>query len=178
MLCLHGEKCRGEFSINGLSWYCSQPSTCHFKCSEEEEFIYNQVVKKFLATKQPPPKCCVKIAGSYPRSMEDLMLDPRGETPEVARNYAKMKVVSDKENHNLGRPYFVCPKRRNKCNYFVWGDQIIVEKPLCNHGKPSKLTTVKKEGSNKGRKFFCCAERKENSCKFSQWFKDQEELEG
>ena len=150
MRCLHGKRAGSRLRYGYRTPvrynYCQQPSTCHFEVysNDRHKDLYYEAVKTFLATNQKLPKGCVKIAGSYPRSMEDLMLDPRGEkTPEVARNYAKMKVVSDKENGNFGRPYFACSKSKNKCNYFDWGDQIIDEKPLCNHGKPSKLTTVK-----------------------------------
>ena len=162
MLCLHGKPCRGNFSRSGFSWQCAEPSTCHFKCSEEETSMYDQAVKRFLEAKQPRPKCCVKIAGSY----------RRGKTPEVPRRYAKMKPNTDVENYSFARPYFVCSKKRNPCSYFAWGDGIILEKPLCDHGKPSKRTWVKKEGPNKGRMFYCCAEQKENMCKFSQWTDD------
>ena len=156
MLCLHGKptgsRLRYGYRTPVRYDYCKKPSTCHFEVysNDKHKDLYCEAVKTFLATNQKLPKCCVEIAGSYPRSMEDLMLDPRGETPEVARNYAKMKVVSDKENGNFGRPYFVCSKFKNKCNYFEWGDQVIVEKPLCEHGKPSKLTTVKNYGRNHG----------------------------
>ena len=187
MLCLHGKPTGSRVQISNYGCrtpvrydYCRQPSTCHFEVysNDRHKDLYCEAVKTFLATNQKLPKCCVEIAGSYPRTMKGLMNDPRGnaETPEVARNYAKMKVVIDKEKGSFGRPYFVCSKFKNKCNYFEWGDQVIVEKPLCKHGNPSNLITVKKEGPNKDRKFFCCAEQKENSCKFFQWFEDQEEL--
>ena len=175
MLCLHGKPagsrvqvptygCRTPVRYN----YCRQPSTCHFNVysNDRHKDIYCKAVKTFLATNQKLPTCCAETAGS------------------TVRNYAKMKVVNDKEKGSFGRLYFVCSKFKNKCNYFEWGDQVIVEKPLCKHGNSplckhgnsSRLMTVKKEGPNKGRKFFCCAERKENSCKFFQWFEDQEEL--
>ena len=161
MLCLHGKPCRGNWVE--FSWECAQPSTCHFECPVGEDFMYDRAVKNFLAVKQPRPKCCVKIAGSY----------RRGETPEAERNYAKMKLNTDVEHYSLGRPYFVCSKQCDPCGYFAWGDGPIDEKPLCDHGKPSKTIRVWEDGPNKYRRFFCCGERKkENICKFSQWVDD------
>ena len=94
---------------------------------------------------------------------------------DVVRNYTKMKVVTDMKKESYGRPFFVCPirKQNQRCDYFAWGDQTIVERPLCEHGKPSRLLTVKKEGPNKGRKFFSCAEQKENRCDFFEWFREE-----
>ena len=45
----------------------------------------------------------------------------------IGRTYAKMKVVTDKEKENFGRPFFVCPHERHPCNFFAWGDQEIPE---------------------------------------------------
>ena len=91
------------------------------------------------------------------------------------RNYAKMKVVTDMEKENFTRPFFVCSKKDDPCSYFEWGDQRIIETPLCKHGQPSRLFTVKKEGPNKDRSFFSCRERDENRCKFFKWTEDVEE---
>ena len=86
-----------------------------------------------------------------------------------------MKMVTDKEKENFGRPFFVCPHKRNPCNYFEWGDQKIPETPLCEHLRACRMFTVKKEGPNKNRRFFCCGERDENRCKFFQWFEELED---
>ena len=145
-ICLCGKPVGGTFTKEGLCFHCS---FCHYFCTEQDAFIYDQGVKKFLATKQDRPRCCM---------IEGLM-----------RNYARMRVVTDMEKPNFGRPFFVCSKKHNPCNYFEWGDQQIIEKPLCKHGKPSGLFTVKKEGPNKDRMFFRCRE-KENMCKFFKWF--------
>ena len=147
-------------------------------CSEDQAHLYDKAVKEFLATKQDRPKCCaVKIPGQ--RTVRTLVNDGGNvEIPEVAvvRNYAKMKVVTDMEKESFGRPFFVCSKEKDRCDYFAWGDQIIVERPLCKHGNPSLLMTVKKEGPNKGRKFFRCAEqKKENDCDFFEWFRGEPE---
>ena len=167
MLCLHGKKCYVGSSLkNGTFWYCAHPGpSCHFKCTKVEAHLYDKAVKKFLATKQDRPKCCAITSTQVENGV--------AETPVViGRQYAKMKVVTDTKKESFGRPFFVCPirKQNQRCNYFAWGDQIIVESPLCKHGKPSLLLTVKKEGPNKNRKFFGCAEQKEKRCKFFQWF--------
>ena len=85
----------------------------------------------------------------------------------IGRRYAKMKVVTDTEKESFGRPFFVCPAKRNPCNYFEWGDQEIVETPLCEHRWPSQMLKVKKEGPNKDRSF-------ENRCMFFKWANDDE----
>lgn len=38
----------------------------------------------------------------------------------------------------------------------------------CQHGD-AKLLTVKKDGPNKGRQFYACAEPKEYQCDFFEW---------
>ena len=173
MLCLHGEKCYvGSSMKNGKTyWYCPHPvSSCHFKCTEDDAELYDKAVKEFLATKQERPKCCA-IKSTL---VED---EVTVEMPHLGRRYAKMKVVTDTKKESFGRPFFVCPisKPDQRCNYFVWGDKIIVESPLCEHGKPSRLSVVKKEGPNKDRKFFACAEQRENRCDFFEWFRGEPE---
>ena len=151
MLCLHGKPTGKIKTEKGLTlWVCQQPSTCHFSCSEDEKYLYSGAVEDFLSTSQPRPLCCMG---------------------EGMRNYAKMKVVTDMGKESFGRPFFVCSKKdqSDQCNYFEWGDQRIVETPLCKHGKPSRMLKVKKEGPNKDRSFFCCREREENRCKFFKW---------
>ena len=144
MLCLHGKEATKSTTENGTFWFCNQPKKCHFLCSDEQTYIYDAAIKEFLATKQSVPKCC------------------SGE--------AKIKVVTDMEKQNFGRPFFVCGKEDDPCQYFEWGDQQIIEKPLCKHGKPSGLFRVKK-GPNQDRMFFrCCEKEKENMCNFFKWF--------
>ena len=58
MLCLHGEEAGTSTTEKGTFWYCKQPSTCHFFCSEDQVDLYDKAVKKFLATNQKRPKCC------------------------------------------------------------------------------------------------------------------------
>ena len=157
---------------NGTVWYCTHPSSssCHFKCTKDNAELYSKGVKEFLATKQDRPKCC---------AIKSTLVTNEGsvEMPHLGRQYAKMKVVTDRKKESYGRPFFVCPTRKQnqRCNYFAWGDQAIFERPLCKHGKPSRLLTVKKEGPNKDRKFFACDEQKENRCGFFEWFRGEPE---
>ena len=131
-------------------------------CSEDQAYLYGKAVKEFLATKQSQPRCC-KIEDGNPKQASDGSV-------LCERNYAVMRVVRDMEKASFGRPFFVCSKENDKCNYFAWGDERIIEKPLRKHGKPCRLQKVKKEGPNKDRNFLCCAEPKEKSCKFFKWF--------
>ena len=141
-------------------------SSCHFECTEDDAELYAKAVKEFLATKQDQPKCC-SIAST--RYMNGVVYPP----VVIRRIHAKMKVVTDKEKENFGRPFFVCSRKRNPCNFFAWGDEKIPETPLCNHHRASRMLTVK-NGPNKGRKFFACAEQKGNCCKFFQRFEELE----
>ena len=152
MLCLHGKPAVTSTTENGTSWTCDEPSPCHFSCPKGQKHLYVEAVEDFLSTGQPRPLCCM------------------GEN--CVRNYAKLKVVTSREKGNFGRPYFVCSKKEDGCRYFEWGDRKIVETPLCSHQWPSRMLKVKKEGPNKGRSFFCCRERGENSCKFFKWTDD------
>ena len=166
MLCLHGKPVgsRVQASTYGCRTpvrydYCRQPSTCHFEVysNDRHKDLYYEAVKTFLATNQKLPTCCVETTGS------------------TVRNYAKMKVVNDKEKGSFGRPYFVCSKFKNKCNYFEWGDQVIVEKPLCKHGNSplckhgnsSRLMTVKKKGLIKIESSFAVLNEKKTVASFS-----------
>ena len=142
-------------------------SSCHFKCTEDDAELYAKGVKEFLATKQDRPKCCAITSTRY---INGVACPPE----VIGRNYAKMKMVTDKEKENFGRPFFVCPHKRDSCNYFEWGDQKIPETPLCEHLRACRMFTVKK-GPNKNRRFFCCGERGENRCKFFQWFEELED---
>ena len=155
MLCLHGKPTGKINTKNGTSWVCVQPSTCRFSCSEDQKYLYAGAVEDFLNTGQSRPLCCMGEDG--------------------VRNYAKMKVVTDVEKASFTRPFFVCSKEADPCSYFEWGDQRIIKTPLCQHQQPSRLFTVKKEGQNKDRSFFCCRERDEKRCKFFKWTEDVEE---
>ena len=91
----------------------------------------------------------------------------------LMRNYAKMRVVTDVEDDYFGRPFFVCSKKHKPCNYFAWGDISIIPRPLCEHEKPCDIQKEWKEGPNKGRYFFSCAER--SSCKFFKWLETEDQ---
>ena len=152
MLCLHGKPTGKIKTEKGTLLTCQQPSTCHFSCSEDQKYLYSRAVECFLRTNQDRPLCCM------------------GEG--TSRNYAKMKADTVT---SLGRPFFVCSKKDDPCNYFAWGDKHIIPRPVCKHGKPSQLFTVKNEGPNKDRKFFGCDEQKENKCNFFKWFREEPE---
>ena len=120
MLCLHGEPALPVSKINGTFWICRHrnwDSNCHFSCEEKELApLYDKAVKAFLATKKDRPQCCA-ITSTMTR-------DGVTEPPVVTGHcYAVMKVITDKENENYGRPFFVCPLRHEPCNYFAWGDE-------------------------------------------------------
>ena len=124
MLCLHDEKCYATSSFkNGTCWYCKNRSDdCHFKCTEDQAHLYAKAVKAFLASKQDRPKCCA-ITSTV---IENGVTKP---PVVIGRQYTEMKVVTDMEKESFGRPFFVCPIRKpdQRCNYFAWGDQKIVE---------------------------------------------------
>ena len=136
---------------NRLFWFCNQNPTCHFICSEDEGYLFETGIMAFDRTNQPQPKCC-------------------------GNNLAKLRVVKDMLKQNYGRPFFVCSKDTNHCNYFEWADEIILSKPPCYHNEPCISWTVKKEGSNKGKKFFRCSRKQDDGkCKFFQWAVEEEE---
>ena len=91
-ICLCRKRACGLFTENGLCTVCDW---CHFFCTEENEFIYDQAVKKFLATKQPQPFCCM--------------------TGDLVRTKTKMKAITDPKDGDFGRPYFVCSKKDDPC---------------------------------------------------------------
>ena len=171
MLCLHGKPAGALTTKKGIFWRCQErKNSCHFICSEEQGPLYQKAVEAFLDTHQGQPRCCADKIPSVKVLKDDEYVEiPPGfcSTGCSTRRHAKMKVVTDMKNANFGRPFFICSKKYDRCNYFEWGNQKIVEKPLCNHGKQSQLNVVKNEGRNKGRKFFCCAEP--NQCEFILW---------
>ena len=155
----------------GTFWYCRNRSDdCHFICTEDQAHLYDKAVKAFLATNQDRPKCCAITSTAHVNGVTKPPV-------VIGRQYAEMKVVTDMEKESFGRPFFACPAKRKPCNYFEWGDQKIVETPLCNHQWASRMLKVKKEGPNKDRSFFCCREGGENRCKFFKWANDEEKEE-
>ena len=152
-ICLCRKRACGLFTENGL---CAVCDWCHFFCTEEDQFIYDQAVKKFLATKQPHPLCCM--------------------TGGLVRTKAKMEAITDPKDDNFGRPYFVCSKEDDPCLYFEWGDEAIAPRPVCEHGKPCHKRKERKEGPNKGRYFFTCIYNPwGKSCEFFKWVEAEDE---
>ncbi len=151
MQCLHKLPAGTSETENGLFWFCDQKPSCKFVCSEDEGYLYEMGIIAFEKTNQPQPKCCGK-------------------------NLARLRVLKDLLKQNYGRPFFVCSKDGNRCNYFEWGDESILPKPFCYHNETCVSWTVKKEGSNKGKKFFCCPRKQdEGRCKFFLWANEEEE---
>ena len=158
-ICLCRKRACGTFTEHGLCTVCDW---CHFFCTEEDQFIYDQAVKKFLARKQPHPLCCM--------------------TEGLVRTKAKMKVITDPKDGDFGRPYFVCSNKNDPCMYFEWGDKAIDPRPVCEHGKPCQKRKERKEGPNKGRYFFCCNGPKfytpgRGRCEFLKWVEAEDERE-
>ena len=170
MLCLHNEPAGKIKTVKGIYWACKQPSTCHFACSEDKKHLYKREVERFLSTNQRRPKCC-SVVPEVSKAGLDMSGKRFGQRePSPDRNYAKMKVVTDTENESFGRSYFVCSKRNERCNYLAWGDEYIIKRPLCKHGKPCEFHTVEKEGPHYCRSYFCCPRPKNEDCKFFVWF--------
>jgi hypothetical protein len=59
--------------------------------------------------------------------------------------------------------------KKNPCSFWMWGDVQPPVLPMCRHGFLCVSRKVKKEGVNKGSMFFCCANEKEDSCRFFEW---------
>jgi hypothetical protein len=116
--------------------------------------LYEKALMAFNKTNQPQPVCC------------DV-------------NLAKLRVVLDSNKDNYGRPFFVCSKLTDKCKYFEWGDEIILQRPRCYHNEVSKKCVVKRPGQNKGRLFFSCPCQQANltQCRFFQWVDETQPLD-
>ncbi len=148
MQCLH----KLPAVSSGIGWRCNQEPSCNFTCYENERYLYESGIFDFEKTNQPQPKCC-------------------------SDNLAKLLIVKDPEKPNYRRPFFVCSKDENRCPYFEWADAIIPLRPYCFHNETCKSWTVKKEGPNKGRKFFRCPRQlyADGGCNFFQWAAVEEE---
>ena len=146
MQCLHGKEAKSSSTKNGNFWFCAQNPKCQFICSEGDSYLYEKAIQAFLSTNQALPRCC------------------------VFENFAKFNVVKDPSKESYGRPFFVCSKKNDRCEYFEWGDETIIEKPFCKHGKRCKVWKVKKEGPNQGRSFLICPHRHGEKCDFFKWF--------
>ena len=151
---LHGKEALASTTENGNFWICAQYPKCQFICSEDDGYLYDKAIQAFLATNQVLPKCCVLKDSNDPQE----------------RNFAKIWVVKDPEKESYGRPFFTCSKKDDRCEYFEWGDETIIQKPLCKHGKRCRVWKVKKEGPNQGRSFIRCPQPREERCNFFNWF--------
>ena len=149
MQCLHKLPAGTSETENGRFWFCNQKPTCHFICSEDEGYLFGIAMAAYHETGQPQPICC-------------------------ANNLAKLRVVKDMVKDSYGRPFFVCSKDTNRCEYFEWADEIILPKPHCYHNEVCKRQRVKKDGPNRGKSFFCCPRKQdEGQCKFFQWVEEE-----
>ena len=80
------------------------------------------------------------------------------------------RLISSPRAKFPNRPYFRC----QECGQFDWADQAPSQAfdqatgPICQCGKATVQLTVKKEGANKGRKFWKCAQFS-RGCRFFQW---------
>ena len=107
--------------------------------------FFEKAINAWRATKQPHPIC------------------------NGHHELTTMRVVKDVMKESYGRPYFVCSDKKNPCSFWIWGDMQPPDLPMCRHGYPCVSRKVKKEGANKGRMFFCCANEKEDSCRYFEW---------
>ncbi len=146
MQCLHKLPAGRSETENGSFWFCNQKPSCNLICSEDEGYLYEMGIIDFERTDQPQPKCC-------------------------GNNLARLRIVRDPMKRSYRRPFFVCSKDVNRCQYFEWGDETIPPKPYCFHSETCKSWTVKKEGPNKGKKFFRCPRMSDadERCNFFQW---------
>jgi hypothetical protein len=104
--------------------------------------LYEKAITAWRATKQPHPRC-----GGHSK-------------------LAKMRVVRNLMKASYGRPFFVCSNSWSRVHS---GYVRPLVKPECHHRFPCMIRNVKKEGLNKDRKFFCCPNDKEFSCKYFDW---------
>jgi hypothetical protein len=145
MNCLHGKPAVCSTTSNGTFWFCGENPSCNFFCVDNECDMFEKAITAWRCTEQQHPRC---------RDHDRL---------------ARMCVVKDLMKENYGRPFFVCSERGRQCSFWMWGDVYPVAKPLCGHGLPCAIRKVKKDGLNKDRLFFCCANNEGNRCRFFGW---------
>ena len=85
----------------------------------------------------------------------------------IHRRPVKFRVVKDYRKKAMEDINFTCADRKNPCSLWMWADENQIKKPNCYHGQQTVMKRVKKDGPNKGRLFFCCAN--ENSWEYFQW---------
>ena len=105
---------------------------------------------------------------------------------------SSVQLTVRKEGPNTGRLFFGCARQQGeRCNYFQWADEVVqggmsapqgdgganfggpsvvaASGPSCICGQPSTQLTVRKEGSNIGRKFYKCSRPQGQGCDYFQW---------
>ena len=111
-------------------------------------------------------------------------------TMRCEHNLLATELKVSKDGPNKGRSFFKCPKhdKTDQCSYFAWADEAAAAaagsgataagsgaaaaaagmKCKCKLG--AIVLEVKKEGKNKGKKFFKCGKREEaERCDFFEW---------
>ena len=53
MKCLHGKPAAHSTTQKGSFWFRNQSLSCHFFCSEDEEYLFEKAVESWKSTKQP-----------------------------------------------------------------------------------------------------------------------------
>ena len=145
MECLHGKPASSSTTQNGVFWFCGQKPSCEFFCPEEDCYMFGKPVASFHKSKCIHPTC-------YTHGKQ-----------------VQMRMVKDKMKESYGRPYFVCSNRNNPCSFWQWADVAESPKPICRHDLVCRTSKVKKDGSSRGRLFYCCPKDRENSCGFFEW---------
>lgn len=97
-----------------------------------------------------------------------------------------------KESQNKGRQFYNCAKlKQQQCDFFQWADEDTTttvggfshmdqdttnlsfnddnQEVYCPCGLLAKLLVVKKDGRNRGRKFYTCPNPRATGCGFFQW---------
>jgi len=124
-------------------------------------------------------------ADEPPRAAQPQGADVPPEGPPCMCGAPSNGMTVRKEGPNTGRVFFCCRKQREepgRCNFFQWADEpprapqvqgadATPAGPPCSCGTPSNGMTVRKEGPNTGRVFYCCPKQREEPgrCNFFQW---------
>eukprot|EP00929_Paragymnodinium_shiwhaense_P111839 TRINITY_DN80122_c0_g1_i1.p1 TRINITY_DN80122_c0_g1~~TRINITY_DN80122_c0_g1_i1.p1 ORF type:complete len:608 (-),score=121.35 TRINITY_DN80122_c0_g1_i1:98-1921(-) len=155
---------------NGPNCWCQQPSV-QFTVKKEGP---NTGRMFYSCAKEREARC-----GYFQWSDEPDR--PEGKPCQCGQPSKAMTVR--KEGPNTGRPFWCC--RTRMCDFFEWGDEpprenamqggvAAVARPLptgppCPCGQPTAQKTVRKEGPNTGRTFYCCARKSGTDCGHFAW---------
>eukprot|EP00403_Amphidinium_massartii_P008089 CAMPEP_0178419438 /NCGR_PEP_ID=MMETSP0689_2-20121128/25610_1 /TAXON_ID=160604 /ORGANISM="Amphidinium massartii, Strain CS-259" /LENGTH=528 /DNA_ID=CAMNT_0020040875 /DNA_START=27 /DNA_END=1613 /DNA_ORIENTATION=+ len=146
---------------------------------------------------QPPPGGAPTPVSGLANPGPTVMPPPPAaeETPLCQCGVPSVQLTVRKEGPNTGRIFFKCPKPQGEqCRFFQWADEPPAPSsgnphpqvqpgggqqpppnantPPCNCGQPSAERTVRKEGPNTGRTFWCCAKPQGEQCGFFQFTDD------